>query len=288
MGHNTIIMRDRASSNIIWQKENLPEMGWYHAFLTETFCGLMYMVSSELEESWWIETGCFKLILFDNRTGKEVYHDTCWNFYRDAFLVSDPGNAYQPRVVASGNYLFACSLHGGQKDAGGKNQYNTFLCVKFDPESKTCNVRHSSGSLENAIQAAMDSYPPVYAGFYEDELKLFGFAKEGKIIGQVVFEYKREPYRGNRCSKTIFSVDLDKILEMHNPSSIFAAVAFPLRKTILGIEDSSRYWVNYYPLYERDGNDQVVFTGIMEVFEEEYRLKGKTHALRRFEAKDLT
>ncbi len=205
-------------------------------FLTETFCGFVYTARHAQGEG-----GSFKLCLFDTLTGEEMFHESVWEFGR-----SEPA---QPKVIASGNYLLGCSMHEEPLKGNG------LLCLKVNPDSKTCKVRRPGTKLEylllaktisggKALDEINDYVFPTYEMYairiYITSLDFLGAAPHGVILCQnkvTYMEHKAWYYNG----KTVFSVDLEKILHMYEPANLFSGVHFPLDHNIFKTFTTIRY-----------------------------------------------
>ncbi len=265
--------------------------------LTDTFCGYMYAeysVSRKIETS--IDTvmnfkeGVLKLVLLDNKTGDVIYDEPGWTF--NAF---DTDGGLDPRMhnlVAKRNYLFAWGYNRGRRH--GMNHGHTLLCIKVDPKNMTCKVRKTNTRLEHVMLAktlmdrdSAQGDGKTLANAHQinheiriDSIGFLGFAFDGVVICQT----KISCVSGRRTtfwkSKAVFSVDLDKILDIHEPSNIFSAVNFPLggnvfdtARKISCIKDAAMDFfvpkspeAEYYPFYQtRTGQERAQFSGIIEI-----------------------
>ncbi len=270
-----VVLFNASSGNLIWNWQEIEDIGDYQMFLTESFCGLMY---------WAKDIGYYKLLVLDTHTGQEIYHTICWDYLYEREFV--PG--YEPRVFAKGNYFFAISNYEPTSDIRtGDGPSSTSLCVKVNPDNKTCSVRHLSSGLEPMllVRSLMDqkearkigrpynqpNRPPSNTlSIVPGKINFFGFASDGVVIGEVMFNYHAAKSEF-LCSKTIFSIDLDIILEMYEPCAMFAGVSFPLGQNVLAnSEHKGRYpedhFIDYYPYYETpdDEDGKVEMTGIFE------------------------
>ncbi len=273
-----LIMLDETSGEHIWHRHSLPELhpALHKTILTENFCGYMYTCYTSNTSTY--DEGFFMILLFDNSTGKEICHDECWNFHwktRGATLYK-----HLPRVVASGNYLLLCSMHGGGVNDKRENLGDTLTCLKFDLEKKECKARKAELGLEpllflrcladeNAVDALGTQNVPT-----DIDMKIVNFCPLGFTYSNIVIAQLEFWYHGATSTyqeaKTIVSIDLDKLMYMHEPSTIFAAVHFPLEKNVLTDCNRGQYTRNYegpswYPYYRTEYGGQVRLAGVLEV-----------------------
>ncbi len=260
--------------------------------------------------------GYFRLMLHDNETGESIYDDIVWNFYRsNNFEICNA----PPKVIASGNYLIACCTQGGRYGKEIRHELsNTLLCIKVDPESKTCKVRRTGTGWEMALLARAvsdenqiclkrntmtDSYrvsinnAQISCGFFD----FLGFAFESVVVCRVKFDYRgvRGKFKG---AKAFFSIDLNKIMNMQEPGSVFSAVHFPLATNVLDTAEErhfpndSAYFAQhkepkFYPHYKiisvQRGNFRVQLAGVIEISSHDgHPVMGKLHHFRCLEAQD--
>ncbi len=148
---------------------------------------------------------------------------------------------------------------------------------------KTCKVRRISTGIESVLLAKALLELRDGGGTKDEELSISklliefkGFAFKGVLIGGVAFDL----IGGDGCIKfrgvtTVFSVDLDKILDMHEPGSVFSAIHFPLKQKILDnsnrTDDHFNDKLKYHPYFDfihEDGSEeegQVRLAGVLEV-----------------------
>ncbi len=293
---------DISSGNFLWN--DMDGRNFYMdnpvPLLTTTFCGFLEAeFTEERPEDQCSEyefpttemeyTGYFSLVLYDTLTGAKLYEEPCCSFSR---TTEDYLDDLKPRVIAHGNYLLACGIQGGgdnyHQDDGMENN---ILCIKVDPGSKTCNVRETKTGYQMALlaRAMLDEKEMMESQDKTNEkqdpkvdiqdIRFLGFAFESVAVCEVKFDYFGVSAIF-KWAKTILTVDLDKIMNMEEPGSVFSAVHFPLGQSVLKHSkkvksmycEEARFHKpapEYYPYYETaagpDKSGDVRLTGIIEV-----------------------
>ncbi len=320
-----ITMFDLAGSNIIWNKDHTLVSGSaqvYEVTLNEKFCAILYdsLVDQPGQENLDYpghhSTFHIKLLVLEAVTGQVLSNEHCWtietSFSDDAYMGSE-----RPKLYASGNYIFVCSTPPYGSDIISElGQGNILVCAKVDPESKTCKVRRSSTGLETILLAKTlfdeqergvirmplednheeSTKPRVEIDFFS--WHFLGFAFESVIFFETSYRY-RSIRQKSYVAQTVFSVDLDNLLDMHEPSTMFSSVNFPLG---LNVVDSFvevqvnpagyplvmntcpglQYIPHYQVKMDQDEKEHVVFAGIIDVGKEfNGQLMPKIYSFRR-------
>ncbi len=318
-----LAMYSTTSGRKLWHKQleklNHEEF-LYDLFLTDTFCGFMHtdcisMINISLQP----RRGRFELTLYENCSGWEIGTKDCWNF--DFPYRIDSGGDWkrvQPKLATNGRYIFACSTHGRCERNPKNDQENTLVCAKVDLERLTSTVQRTSTSLETVVLAkalldqsnlatpvkqssvSQNSYPTERAVFDYRTFEFLGFAFESVALIQVEYLCVTNNFR--KCGKVVMSVDLDKILNMHEPASVFSAVHFPLDKNMFEefnqvepqqaksakfgdihplTEDKVEHFPFYQTLADEDGVDRVELAGFVEISDDDGEsLRPKIHSFR--------
>ncbi len=304
-------MFDRSSGELLWECEDVPDQA-YNFVLTETFCGFMY-TEMEMETSQ-CSIGSFNLVLLDCAEGNVIYHERCWDFYwKEDFDIRR--SSVMPSVTASGNYLFACASSGDYPTHGLSGEFgNSLLCVKVDPESNTCKVRRTNTGLEMALYANtlsqdtdaewINPYESPFGkvGIEHDFVSFLGFASDSVIVGQAEFHYFGIDKSWHHHGTSVFTIDLDKILDMQEPASVFSAFNFPLRSDVFDTftaldyrfnkDDAASCW-KFSPYFqteqEKDGSNKVGLAGIIEFIDKDFKpLEARLYSFKKhLEVKEL-
>ncbi len=314
----SLSMHDTVDGKCLWIRQDLDynenDLRTCHIVLTETFCGFLYI--NYLETSMEHATGHYKLHLLDTLTGYEIYHGNCWDFEWTSEKDGIHMNPKRlPSLIANENYVLVCN----RDRTNFGSQKNNFFCLRVDSD-KTCQGRSIGTGIEPVLHAKICSgveedpervarqhnsqrlfsiaSEPDMAKLH-DQLDLLGFAFDNVVIGQVSFSYCHED-KVSFSAKTVFSVDLDKMMDMYEPCSVFSAIHFPLKQKMpidcspLHLSSSRSYSYihptnvlpyvppDYYAYYETT-DEATKIVGIVEVFENSDKAKScpKLHLLKR-------
>ncbi len=280
-------MFDTSCGRILWSLEDTPNFAEanndYEVFLTESFCGLLcrYDYYDPMD---FPECGYYHLRIYDNNSGREIYGDRCGDFrYHEEY------GREEVQFAAEGNYLLVYC-----PELNRDSPVMTVMCVKVDPMSKTCLVRRTSVGLgrvllrklvqddlsERTEEKSSDYMAPEIT---YGQLRILGFAFESIVTchAQVNYQGPNLTYIG---VDMIFSMDLEKILDTFEPSSLFSALHFPLGNNVLTalkekhnntdrtdvvVSSSLSGRPRYYPYYQttenRGGQGRVRLSGIIEI-----------------------
>ncbi len=288
---NGFHMFDTSCGRIIWSRKETPGHevhNDYEAFLTESFCGLL-CAQDYYDPMDFPEFGYYHLRIYDNQSGQEIYKGHCGDFRYGE-------DRQYLQVAADSDYVLVCS-----SDLDGPEPGMMVKCVKVDSVTKTCLVRKTSVGLGQVLlnKFTMDeecgrtrepsssstapmSYPMKRPEITYGRLSILGFAFESVVLCHAHINYDGAEL-AYIAVDTVFSIDLEKILDMFEPSSLFSAVNFPLGDNVLGelmekhnctdkkskIVSSDSASPKYLPYYEtpadHGGNGRVRLAGIVEI-----------------------
>ncbi len=266
-------MFDTSTGQILWQKEQKEGLIFREAVITEAFSGLFFV--EVVEEMNGRRNGHFKLFIYNNDTGEEIYQGVPW-----IFQVKISGHACaSPVIAAKGNYLFALSTHARYSDDPKHESCDSFICIKVDAKNKACQVRKTSSGLDTVILAKVlqdeeldqekkTEYTVIH-GYDSSILSCVGFAFDSVVLIHARLEYERDN-RSSFKAQTVCSVDLDRLMDTHEPAGVFSAINFPLGRVAFSTFHSEAKCVTlrHYPHYEtrnRDGKGPIKLTGIVEL-----------------------
>ncbi len=228
----------------------------------------------------------FRLVICDNSSNKEIYHGVCWNICQ----YSNPTNLCEVKfkTAAKDNYLLVGRVHNCVCGRDDSSIFDTFLCAKVDSIGKTCKVRKTSAGLDVVLLAKtlldesdLDKKKTLQeriGSIVSSSLHFLGFAFDSAVLCQTKFNYRGEnfTYFG---AKTVFSLDLDEILDTYEPCSLFSAVHFPLEQNMFHSFQYKRSHADpslivtiakgpepeYYPHFQTTEKGGVKLTGIVEI-----------------------
>ncbi len=140
-----------------------------------------------------------------------------------------------------------------------KDEDITFVCVKCDPDMRTCQVRKMNTGIEQALITkcreveSLISYAKKPRCEPGDDIIVRDFALHGMTEGGVVLGHVKFTYYGQEnftfCT-TAFTIDLNKAFDLHEPAASFAAISFPLEEDMLDEKPNQSGFAPYYKSYE--------------------------------------
>ncbi len=148
------------------------------------------------------------------------------------------------------------------------NRDITFVCVRYDPDLGTCDVREMGTAIKEVLlakcreedhqapAAKRTKGQPIGDSVILTDFDLHGMTEGGAVLGHVSFWYSsstNDGYFGD--FSTPFVLDTNKALNLHEPAASFAAISFPLSEDLF--EDRGIYagFSPYYRSFEGGGAD---------------------------------